>query len=131
MHRLFKVAGGLLGLKMHAEHSITGSEDTLRKKFADHVTKYSLSFQTQEEYEFRFEVFKQKDSQMIEIKKNEPNATYVLDHNRFSTVTDDEFKKYLGKKPNMRSEERKPVKIGGEPTVANIDWREKGAVNPV
>lgn len=132
MHKLFKLATGILGHHHHHHHQgLSGSDDTLREKFADHVTKYALSFHTKEEYEFRFGVFTAKENEMMAIAEKEPNATYVLEHNRFSTVTQDEFKKYLGKKPNMRSEERNPVKIGGEPTVASIDWREKGAVNPV
>lgn len=59
-----------------------------------------------------------------------PNSKFKLDHNKFSTLTDDEYKKYLGKRPDKG--ERNFVKqdlsnLSYEP----IDWRADGVVNPV
>lgn len=53
-----------------------------------------MSYGTKEEFEFRFEIFKQKDA---EIKYwNEKQDSFVLGHNMFSTMTEDESKKWLG-----------------------------------
>jgi len=36
---------------------------------------------------------------------------YTLAHNRFSTMTDEEFKRFLGKKPELQKEKREPKRI--------------------
>lgn len=45
-------------------------------------------------------------------------------------MSDDEFKKQLGKN-GKKDTVTEPVRLGGEPTLDAIDWREHGAVNPV
>ena len=47
-------------------------------------------------------------------------------------MTDDEFKKYLGKKPEMQKGEKKFTRMNTQNiTNDGIDWRDHGAVNPV
>lgn len=130
MQTIFKLAG-MAGLHHMNGHKYLSDNDDLKIKFAKHVQKYNLHFATQEEYNFRFQIYAKKDQQIQDIAAKEKNAKYVLDHNRFSTLTDDEYGKFHGKKPQMRKEERKPVKQGGQPTLDAIDWRTLGAVNPV
>jgi len=47
-------------------------------------------------------------------------------------MTDDEFKRYLGKKPEMQKGEKKYARMDTKNLTADgIDWRTRGAVNPV
>lgn len=53
-----------------------------------------------------------KEYEIINImSKSSEHGMYSLAHNRFSTMTDEEFKKMLGKKPDMKTE-NKPVRMG-------------------
>jgi hypothetical protein len=53
-----------------------------------------------------------------------------LKHNKFSTLTKDEFKRRLGKKPAKNSNAL-TVELPASNLTDNVDWRTKGALNPV
>jgi C1A family cysteine protease len=55
--------------------------------------------------------------------------TFVLDHNMFSTMTQDEIEGRLGKKGKMTANET--MEFSAEDLQDSVDWRTKGAVNPV
>lgn len=56
----------------------------------------------------------------------------MLGHNHFSTWTDDEFKKVLGHQDPKGDLNAKPaVDLDVTDLPASIDWRTKGAVNPI
>ena len=91
----------------------------LHEKFAAHIEVEGLSYGTEQEYMFRFEIFKQKDAEIQ--KQNNEQDSYRLGHGMFSTMTDDEAKRYMG---------FTPVEDGIEPTIfdesnlqAGVDWR--------
>ena len=100
----------------------------LKSSFQSHIAEHGLSYATPEEYEFRFELFIEKQAKIDAINSMEGN-TFKLGHNKFSTWTDQEFKQLLGDHGNrVKAESTLPIK---PITSATVDWREKGAVNPV
>ncbi len=119
-------AAAYMGIQCYYEDS---SVAQVRERFQFHVAKYGLSYGTEEEFEFRFQQFLENDKKINEINARQGN-TYVAGHNKFSTWTKDEFKKMLGKKEAVYNE-TKVVELDTSVMAAEVDWREKGAVNPV
>jgi len=99
----------------------------LREKFAAHVEAESLSFGTREEFEFRFEIFQQKDAYIKEV--NDSQDSYELGHNMFSTMTEEEAKRWLGAIPETMDIET--AVFDESVTAGSIDWRSNGGVNAV
>ena len=73
------------------------SPSQLETNFNSHIAAYGLSFGTQEEYDFRFQLWSVTDQEINEIN-SDANNTFKVGHNFFSTLTDAERKKYLGKR---------------------------------
>jgi hypothetical protein len=69
----------------------------IQPRFHAHVSRFGLSYGTKEEYEFRFALFKKTDEEIIKI--NAESDSYTVAHNQFSTMTDDEKKKFFAKRP--------------------------------
>jgi C1A family cysteine protease len=92
------------------------------------MNEHGLSYGTKQEFEFRFNLFKQADQEINEI--NASQNDYVLGHNKFSTMTEDESKRYRGRKPALNTTENQ-VELPEEGLSASVDWRAKGAVNKV
>ena len=121
---LLKQASSFFGLS----YEVTSDYALMQQKFMAHVAEYGLSFGTEEEYAFRFEQFSMKDK-FIE-QTNSEQSSYWLGHNKFSTWTDYEYKRLLTRMPSVQNDS-KIVELPVEDTPASIDWRDKGAVNPV
>jgi C1A family cysteine protease len=100
----------------------------VEQKFQDHISAYGLSYGTQEEYQFRLEQFALIDAE-IERINSDPENLYVVGHNQFSTLTKQEFKRNLGKKPAMDHDS--VTELATSNLTGAVDWRTKGAVNPV
>jgi hypothetical protein len=66
------------------------------QKFVEHTSEFGLSFGTQEEFNFRKEIFEENDK-IIE-EHNAQKQSFILGHNKFSTYTEYEYKKLLGRK---------------------------------
>ena len=73
-------------------------------------------------------MYAQKDADLNEINAD-PNNTFVVGHNKFSTWADWEYKKLLGWRDSGR--ERNEVEHDESNNAAGQDWREKGAVTDV
>jgi len=95
--------------------------------FIAHMSRFGLSYGTQEEYNFRLQQFAAKDTEINEINARE--TSFTVGHNQFSTWTDFEYKRLLGFKMPTETFEETVLDIEGIP--ASIDWRSKGAVNAV
>jgi cathepsin L len=91
------------------------------------MSEYGLSYGTPEEYQFRMAIYAAKDAEYREINAN-PENTFTVGHNKFSTWTQEEYKRILGGKMEVPTTE--PV-ILEEPSNDAVDWRQKGAVNAV
>jgi KDEL-tailed cysteine endopeptidase len=121
----FCTAMAFLGVNMcdNSTAITTKAEQT----FIEHLAAHGLSYGTQEEYKFRLNIFATKDAEYAMINAD-PANTFTVGHNQFSTFTKDEFKKLLG----ARTESKNAIHILDErDLVTTVDWRTKGAVNPV
>ena len=98
-------------------------------RFMNHVANFNINYGTQEEYAFRMEIFAAKDAEYNKINAD-PANTFVVGHNMFSTMTQDEAKRMMGRIPNKAELEEETF---DETAVqaTQVDWRAKGAVNPV
>lgn len=66
---------------------------------------------------------------------NSENANFEVGHNMFSDWTDQEYKQLLGYKrpehPIVGAPAREAMELDVADLPAEVDWRQKGAVNPV
>jgi len=69
-------------------------ESLLMNNFVNHMTEHGLSYGTQEEFVFRFQIYQQKDAEITKI--NAEQESFIVGHNKFSTWTDAEYKRLLG-----------------------------------
>lgn len=99
----------------------------LKEKFAAHMAAEGLSYGTKEEHHFRMKIFEQKDAEINKI--NNEQDSFRLGHNMFSTMTEAEAKKMLGTKVDTNPVEA--VVLDETNLTDAVDWRAKGAVNPV
>lgn len=99
----------------------------VEQRYMEHLAAYGISYGTDEEYKFRLEQFAKKDAEINAINAEE--NTYVLGHNKFSTWTKDEYMRILKRKPAVMEGEEEELDTAN--LDAEVDWRAKGAVNPV
>ena len=100
----------------------------VEQKFVEHVAEYGFSYGTDAEYAFRLDQFAKTDAKLQEIN-SKPENLYVVEHNKFSTMTKEEFKRHLGRKPAV--EHDSVTELSTTNLSASVDWRAKGAVNAV
>lgn len=99
--------------------------------FMNHMNEWGLSYGTQEEYDFRLSLFQQKDQEIREINAD-PENTFTVAHNMFSTMTKEEASKRLGYAGyDLQRAERFVEELDTENLETSVDWRTKGAVNAV
>jgi C1A family cysteine protease len=103
--------------------------DEIQQDFMQHVNTFGLNYGTQEEYEFRMNLFVKKDAEIKEI--NASQDSFVLGHNQFSTFTDFEYKRLLGFKQPANFTEKEATVLDTENLDAEVNWITKGAVNAV
>ena len=107
----------------------TPIEAQVHQAFIEHVATYGISFGTEEEYAYRLSLFAAKDAEIKEI--NASQNSFTVGHNQFSTWSSFEYKKLLGFKMPAASEIDEPTILPTENLTDSVDWRTKGAVNPV
>jgi len=100
----------------------------VEQSFIEHISTFGISYGTSEEYKFRLAIFAKKEAENVAINAN-PENTFTVGHNMFSTWTDAEYKKVLGAKV-MKSQDN-VVYLNTTNADASVDWRQKGAVNAV
>ena len=97
------------------------------QQFIEHMSNYGLSYGTDEEFQFRLNIFNEKYKKMKEI--NASQDSFIVGHNQFSTMTDYEYKRLLGNKINKSITDPTILPVDDIPD--SIDWRAKGAVTPI
>ena len=75
------------------------------------------------------EIFAKNDAYIKESNLNEERS-FTMKHNRFSTMTKDEYKRMLGKKP-AKVQSNNTVELPTQNLTENVDWRAKGGVNKI
>jgi KDEL-tailed cysteine endopeptidase len=126
MLHLCKLAS-FAGIKHHKCKHQYGKE--IESAFNEHLAAFGISYGTKEEYHFRMGLFAEKDAKINEINAD-VNNTFTVGHNMFSTWTQEEYRKLLGAKPIGVLEDG-AEKLDESALPASVDWRTKGAVNPV
>jgi len=98
----------------------------------EHMANYGLSYGTTDEFMFRQNIFNKTDVE-LKLINSDPDNTYIVGHNAFSVMTDDEFAKMKGFKHQFQTD-------GGDEDLSfeglgakdsPINWVEKGMVTPV
>ena len=98
--------------------------------FANYLAKHGKSYGTHEEYQYRFNQYKQNVAK-INIENQKNGNTFVLAPNKFADYSPSEYKKLLGYKKASTNGTPVYKTYNTSDLPASIDWREKGAVNKV
>jgi cathepsin F len=99
---------------------------SVERSFMSYIVEHGKTYGTKEEYEFRFGQFQQAHAEIAELNSMNGGATYG--HNQFSDMTSEEKQRFLGYKGPETLPEHGVFTM---PTASSVDWRAKGAVNPV
>jgi len=126
MHHICKTAA-FIGLNTPECEEFNAAQNAMKEKFAAHVEQEGLSYGTKEEYEFRMNIFQKTDAEINKI--NAEQDSFELGHNMFSTMTDAEAKRMFGTMEDPNPAE--PTILDENNLEAGIDWRSRGAVNPI
>jgi len=110
------------------KHEACDQLKSLEAEFAAHVSEYGLSHATLAEHEYRFALYALKDKELKRINSN-PENTFTVGHNMFSTWTKDELKQVLGYAGGVQMKKDNIQNFSA--TTNGFDWRSKGGVNPV
>ncbi|KAJ8670341.1 hypothetical protein QAD02_001600 [Eretmocerus hayati] len=104
------------------------------KLFHEFIVEYNKEYDSEEEKERRFQIFRQNLDMIEELQRNE-QGTGRYGVTQFTDLTKAEFKaKYLGLKPSLRSENDIPLPKAAIPDIelpTEYDWRHYNAVTPV
>ena len=105
--------------------------NSIKDKFAAHMSEHGLSYATKDEYDFRLDLFTKKDEELKKI--NERHSSFQVGHNMFSTMTKMEFAQRLGHLDDMKWPEGETIEYDiHQPLKESVDWRTvPNVVNPV
>ena len=98
-------------------------------KFMSHLIEMGQGYATTEEYHMRRAIFEETDA-FIELH-NSSNASFMLGHNKFSTMTKEEKAKTRGLLYTELLNVAEPVVLSTDNLPASVDWREQNAVNDI
>jgi C1A family cysteine protease len=98
--------------------------------FANFLAKYGKSYGTKEEFQFRFQQYKNNVAK-LNIHNQENGNTFVLAPNKFADYTPTEYRRLLGYKKVATNDIPEVVTYNETGLPASVDWRTKGAVNAV
>lgn len=110
---------------------VVGDDHEAHHHFSIFKNKFGKSYESKEEHEYRFSVFK---TNLLRAKRNQEfdvNAVHGV--TQFSDMTPEEFaEKHLGLKPlKFPKDANKAPILPTEDLPGSFDWREHGAVTPV
>jgi len=101
----------------------------IQQAFMEHVAEYGLNFGTQEEFNFRMNIFAEKTAKIEEI--NASQDSFTVGYNKFTTYTDFEYKRLLGAKVTPTEALKAPKMLNTTNLDDEVNWITKGAVNAV
>lgn len=146
MDRLFFLTLFSLFLLSAAVEEINGGDDALIRQvvsegenpllhaehhFSSFKAKFSKSYATQEEHDYRFGVFKANLRRAKRHQKLDPTAVHGV--TKFSDLTPAEFRRnFLGLKPlRVPNDAQKAPILPTSDLPTDFDWRDQGAVTGV
>jgi cathepsin F len=125
----------LRGTNYSEKMKMIGNEVALDVLFNQFVQSYNRSYATDPvEWQRRFQIFRENYNTIKMLQETEQGtARYGI--NKFVDMSREEFRNYLGLRPDLRSENDIPLPNAEIPQNIELppsfDWREKGAVTPV
>jgi hypothetical protein len=115
-----------VGLETSACSQFMLAHNFMNSRFQAHMNEQGLSYATSEEYNLRMSIWAEKDAFINE--HNSQNGSYTVGHNKFSTWTAEEFTAIMGGRADGIQKNIVELPATND---AEVDWRSKGAVNPV
>jgi len=105
---------------------------SLEQRFVEWTTRHGKQYATMVEFGHRLQNWIKTDKE-IERVNNKKGETVVLGHNKFSDLTDEEYRAMLTYVPRKSSffEQPKPTILDVSNIPDSINWVEQGAVNSV
>jgi hypothetical protein len=88
-------------------------------QFTEHIGEFGLSYGTEAEFKFRLGLYEQKNKEIEQINAD-PENTFTVGHNKFSTWTKDEQLKLMGLKLDAKAKEATVLPVTGK---QGVDWR--------
>merc|ERR1719453_2370023 len=122
-----KKLGAHIGLK-HAEQELSSAD----YEFMRYVSEYGKHYATKAEFEVRSALFKDTLAH-IENHNNSSGETHTLGINHMSDWTEEEYRKLLGYKPEIRTvpKAKAPVFLDESNLADDVNWVTQGAVTAV
>lgn len=111
---------------------VNHEEEVNKAKFADHLSKHGISYDTDDEYNYRLGIFVQKDKEIQEI--NDSQDSFAVAHNYMSTLTTDEVNLMKGHKYDYEKsldEEADIISLDDASYPESVNWVTQGKVNTV
>ena len=101
----------------------------MTQNFVNHVSDFGLSYGTEEEFNFRMQLYAAKDAEINKI--NSSQTSFTVGHNQFSTYTEYEMKKMLGFRQPVGVIDVEPTIFDESDLADEVNWVTAGAVNAV
>merc|ERR1711934_66527 len=111
--------------------AMPAAEDYMATAFVEYASAFNKTY-TEAEAPARFEAFKANIAKINANNAIEGSEVYGL--TKFSDMSAEEFKQYLGYKPVISDAARDAIPViedSGNVTATTVDWRTKGKVTPV
>ncbi|XP_066259509.1 uncharacterized protein [Euwallacea similis] len=110
------------------------SEKERKQAFGSFVKKFNKTYKSKEEYKYRLKVFGDNVNKIARLNEMEiGTAEYGI--TQFADLTEEEFSKSHGYRPDLRTDNELPFSQASIPDIVAIpkefDWRTKGAVTEV
>lgn len=99
-------------------------------EFVSFSSRYGKQYATKEEFEARGEIFKKTLKTINESNANKEN-TFTLGVNKFSDLTEAEYKKLLGYRAPDATAQKNYKTFEAPPSNDGFDWRQHGVVTGV
>lgn len=116
---------------MPSGKSFLAGNSEQEQAFNNYISKFHKSYASKDEYNERFQVFSANYHKIM--SHNMMNAAklgYTMSINKFADMTEAEFKKMLGYRPNLRKTPRN-VTLLPAANADSVDWRQQNAVTEV
>lgn len=107
----------------------TMAKEDMTHAFLKWATKHGKEYKSLAEFEFRLIQFIRTHSEIA--KFNHSNGTSTVGHNKFSDWTEEEWKAFLNYKPRILENDLIADDVAVQDLPTEVNWVDKGAVNPV
>jgi len=117
-------------MKSFAAAAILGLVMANEEKYIQFMAEHNRSFGTREEFEFRMNLFMQREAEIMAENAN-PENTFTLAHNKFSDRTEAEFMKVLSYRSQKHGYYMTYIAPLAPTNATTVNWVTAGAVTAV